>query len=101
MYKTTIGLGNDFLYGYVNGERFMVANTVEQICAFILKERFKDVIITDFLDQMEIETSMGFILYCNNQEFLVNELLPVLVPMQKGEKDIPEFVAYVDNSLNC
>lgn len=72
-----------------------IANTVEQICAFILEHDSDSVIITDVLDNLEIETSMGFIFYCRDQEFLRGKLLPVLVPMQMGEVEVPKFIPYV------
>lgn len=90
-----IGLGEKYLYGYVNGNRVKIANTVEQICAFIVKHGSDSVIITDVLDNLEIQTSMGLIFYCKDQEFLREELLPVLVPMQTGLTEAPEFIPYV------
>ncbi|PLS19108.1 hypothetical protein CVD28_01490 [Bacillus sp. M6-12] len=97
MEKTVIGFG-DFLYGYVNGDRYMVSNTVEQICAFIMKYRLNDVQIISILDQMEIETSMGFLSFVSNQTFLRETLLPALVPMQRGEVEVPEFVPHTVES---
>lgn len=85
---------SDFVFGYAKGDRVMVANTAEQISAFIMKHRFENVVITDFLDTLLIETSMGFLQYCINQDYLRTTLLPVLVPMQRGEVEAPEFVPY-------
>lgn len=95
---SAIGFG-DFLYGYVNGERVMVANTTEQIAAFIMKHRMGSVKLVNLLDVTEIETSMGLIMYCSDQSFLQNELLPVLIPMQRGEVEAPEFVPYVNEEF--
>jgi hypothetical protein len=94
MEKTVIGLGADFLYGYVDGDRYMVSNTVEQICAFIMKHRLKDVAIINILDQTEIKTSMGLLFYVADQNFLRETLQPAIVPMQLGEVDVPAFVPY-------
>lgn len=86
-----------FLYGYVGGEKNFVANNVEQICAFILGNRLKDTQIINIFDQLEISSTVGgFIMSCENQWFLQNKLLPVLVPMQTGEVEVPEFVPYTD-----
>lgn len=91
----------EYLYGYANNERVLIKNTTEQICAFIMVHRLENVIITDIFDQLEIETSMGFIMTCRNQEYLAKELLPCLIPMQTGKGDVVEFVPYVvEDELN-
>ncbi|MFF2532293.1 hypothetical protein ACFVS2_25625 [Brevibacillus sp. NPDC058079] len=92
---TQIGLGNEFLYGHVNGNRIQIANNVEQICAFIMKYQTESVVITNILDMLEIETSMGFIMKCTDQEFLRTQIIPTLVPMQMREVNPPEFYPYV------
>lgn len=79
------------LYGYVDGEKFEIENNVEQMCAFIMKYSHTDVTITDFLDCLILNTSMGFILRCPDQVFLRHELLHVLIPMQQGEVVVPEY----------
>lgn len=86
--------GVDFLYGYVNDEQFVIENDVKQICAFIMEHQFENVLITNVLDIPILETRMGFIDYCANQEFLIKELIPMLAPMQMGEVEPPEFVPY-------
>ena len=64
----TIGNGEDFLEGYVNGSLIAhVTNIPEQISAFIQKYATeKAVLITDLLDNPEIEASYGLIIYCKN-----------------------------------
>ncbi|MCM3317997.1 hypothetical protein M3603_15370 [Rummeliibacillus stabekisii] len=89
----SIGFGS-YLYGYVDGERYLISKTVEQICAFIMKYRMQDVQIIDILDQLELETSMGFIMHCANQQFLHDQLLPMLIPMQQGEVEAEKFVPH-------
>lgn len=89
-----IGSGEGFLYGHVDGERFAIHNTADQISAFIMKYRFQRVMITDIFDVAEIE-AMGFINYCSDQEFLREKLLPTIVPMQQGQSEIIEFKPYV------
>lgn len=96
MEKTTIGLGMDYLFGYVDGDRYMISNTVEQITAFIMENQFKSTMITDVMDNAEIETVMGgFIMNCKNKQFLMEELLPCLSPTQMGDKEAEKFVPYV------
>lgn len=97
--KTTSLIG-DFLFGYVPGEeRVCIKNTAEQIAAFIMANQFKgQVKVVNFLDELEIQTIGQFIDTCQSQHFLKNELLPVLIPMQKGESEVIEFVPYVDQN---
>ncbi|MFL0364572.1 MULTISPECIES: hypothetical protein [Pseudobacillus] len=86
----------EFLLGYVKGEdTILIHDNPVQISAFILKYHMQNVIITDVFDQQLIATSMGFLMSCSNQEYLAKYLLPVLVPMQRGEKEIPNFEPYV------
>lgn len=92
----------DCLYGYVPGEeRVCIENSVEQISAFIMNHRFDgQVKITNYLDIIEVQTVGQFIDQCDNKRFLNDELLPILVPMQSGEVEVPEFVPYVDVSYS-
>ncbi|MFD1736202.1 hypothetical protein ACFSCX_06445 [Bacillus salitolerans] len=83
-----------YLYGYVEGERYNVENNPQQISAFILKNRFKNVRIVSVLDIPLITTIGGFIDYVADQTYLKEELLPVFVPIQRGEVEVPEFVPY-------
>ena len=87
------GVG-EFVWGYVDNQfTAYVSNTPEQIAAFIMENQYASTKITNFLDELEIETTFGsFIMYCRDQTFLQQELLPVLVPMQRGEAEIIEFV---------
>lgn len=96
MSKTQL-IGN-FLYGYVQGkERVCIENSAEQIAAFIMKQRFEgQVKIVNYLDIIEVQSVGNFIDRCENKRFLNDELLPVLLPMQTGEVEVPEFVPYVD-----
>jgi hypothetical protein len=90
-----ISEAGDFLFGHIDGEKYMVSNTAEQIAAFIMKGfPLKNIVITDMVDQSEIETSMGFIMYCRDQEFLANNLIPILAPMQMGDEKIIEFIPH-------
>lgn len=80
------------LYGYVKGEKYRVEDSIEQICAFIMKFRYElETVIVDISDTMFLTTSMGFIFSCADQEFLRSKLIPALVPMQRGEVRAPEF----------
>lgn len=94
MGNTTIGGSMEFLFGYAKGEQYLVTNTVEQICAFIMKFRFDNVKLVNAFDVLEIETSGGIISFCGNQRFLGDELIPVLAPMQMGKVESPEFISH-------
>lgn len=86
----------EFLLGYVEGEdTILIHDNPVQISAFIMKYHMQNVIITDVFDDRLIETSMGFLTYCSNQQYLVHNLLPVLVPMQRREVEVPKFEPYV------
>ena len=97
--QTKTSIFGDFLYGYIEGrERQLITNTVEQIAAFIMSQKHGSMKIVNFLDELEIEVVGGFIFYCKDQKFLQNELIPVLVPMQLGERETITFVPYTDPS---
>lgn len=92
-----IGFGSYF-YSDVDGERYFISKTMEQLCAFIMKYRFKNVKIVDILDHLQFETSIGPLMYCADQKFLLDELLPIIIPMQKGKVEVPEFVPFNINN---
>ena len=56
--------------------------------------------ITTPLDTAFISTRAGFIDYCADQEFLRNELLPVLIPMQMGDTEPSEVELIPENEMN-
>lgn len=88
---------HDHLYGYVNGERFIIQNTPEQIVAFIIKNKNAETIITTPLDEpVLIIVKGGFILKCADQKFLQEQILPVLIPVQMGTKRAPRFTPIPD-----
>ena len=84
-----------YLFGYVyskegTSEHFLKA-TSTNIASFIVSNSPLDTIkITTPLDRAFISTCAGFIYYCADQEFLRNELLPVLIPMQLGNVEPSE-----------
>lgn len=83
-------LQEDTLKGYVN-DVFVcnIANNPEQIAAFICKYGLEgDLTITDGLDLAMITTMGPFVRDCYDQDYLLNVLMPILVPIQQGEKEI-------------
>jgi hypothetical protein len=94
-------------------QRYLVASTkglaediqvciradAENIAAFIAKYPFAPQITMETLDgYFLLNTSLGFIFKCYDQTYLATQLIPVLAPMQMGERDIPEVVAFSDYS---
>jgi hypothetical protein len=56
------------------------------IASFLVKNRLAPFISIDTLDECPLLTARyGFIDKCYDQDFLIHQLLPVLVPMQLGE----------------
>lgn len=86
-----------YLYGNANSERVMIHNTPDQIVAFIMKYKSTDTIITTPLDQPVLSTvNGGFILKCKDQAFLQEQILPLLIPVQMGNKRAPRFKPVLD-----
>lgn len=89
--------------GYVydkNGfyeKKYFFENTPQNISNFILQNFQHKCTITDTADNL-ILTSMvgGFVDYCPDKDYLVNELLPILVPIQMGEVEF-EKIEFVEN----
>lgn len=84
----------EYLYGYVGNECYRVTNTPEQISAFIMKCGLTDAKIVSYQGVRLIETIAPFISYCVDQKYLGEKLLPVLVPMQRGEVEPLVFVEH-------
>ncbi|MED3554224.1 hypothetical protein [Cytobacillus praedii] len=98
MENIQLGTEIGFVIGHVKGEdTILIHDNPEQIIAFMMKYRMQDVTITDTFDQLLIQTSMGILMYCSNQRYLATYLQPVLVPMQRGQVNIPMFEPYVIN----
>lgn len=71
----------------------------ENIAAFIAKYSFAPKITMETLDgHFLLNTRLGFIYKCYDQTYLAAQLIPLLAPMQMGERDIPEIVALTDYS---
>lgn len=71
----------------------------ENIAAFIAKYPLAPKITMETLDgHFLLNTRLGFIDKCYDQTYLATQLIPVLAPMQMGERDIPEVVAITDYS---
>lgn len=86
-------IGYAYLYP-VDGEvrkEYLIATTPENLANFV-GSHFKDarqIIITDMLDRLILDTTGGFLNQCPNQE-LCREILQSLVPIQRGETELGE-----------
>lgn len=68
--------------------------TAENIANFIMKHFNCEIMITDFLDLPFIKAGLGLIHYCRDTDILIHEILPVITPIQKNEKEIGEIELY-------
>lgn len=66
--------------------------TPKNIANFLGSHQFdaKKIILTDMLDRLVLDTAEGFIDNCPNKE-LCKQIIPVLAPIQMGEKEAEEF----------
>lgn len=65
----------------------------ENIAAFIAKYPSAPKITMETMDgHFLLNTSLGFIDRCYDQNYLATRLIPVLAPMQMGDREIPEIV---------
>jgi hypothetical protein len=96
-------LNHEYLVGYVNGdngyERTPITATADNIASFLVVNAEKeDVMITTPLDTPFITARYGIIDKCTDQQFLMFELLPVLIPMQREETE-PKPIEVFDETL--
>ncbi len=94
-----------YVVGYVYSEegrtQYILKSTPKNIASFIVKNSPLNIIqITTPLDVAFISTRAGFIEYCSDQEFLKNELLPVLIPMQLGDTEPSEVELVAENNID-
>lgn len=78
-----------YVYGYDGGRQvYYFEKSPSNIANFIMlhKENAGEIILTDMLDRVVLNTFGEFINRCPDQE-LLQEILKDLVPMQMGEKE--------------
>lgn len=73
--------------------------TAENIANFIMQNLDADITITDELDLPVVTAFGGFINTCKDQEFLLFELQPAIIPIQRGEKEVGEIDKYPMNEV--
>ena len=87
-----------YLVGYAqNGseqtKKFMKP-TAENIANFIMQNDEASIIITDELDLPIITAYQGYVNSCNDRNFMLYELQPAIIPIQRGEKEVGEIDEY-------
>lgn len=93
----------EYLIGYVDGdegyERTPIVASAENIASFLVINALKEeVMLTTPLDAPFITARYGFIDKCTDHQYLMNELLPVLIPMQQEETE-PKSIEVFDETL--
>lgn len=71
-------------------EMYVISDDIENVAAFIAGNKHDNFIITRVNDEFVMNTLTGYIDRIYDQEYL-NKLLKVLIPMQIGETEIPDF----------
>ncbi len=102
----TIQENKSYVKGYVYDststydKTYIFDDTPENIASFIVQHMFHKCVITDIGDNFIVSSTVGgFIDRCPNQEYLINELHPAIIPLQLGEKELPE-IEYVKNEFD-
>lgn len=88
-----------FLVGYVDkgsgwSDRIYLKPTAENIANLIMQNAGASVRVTTELDLPFVDANGGFILSCVDRDFLLYELQPAIIPIQKGEKEVGELDLY-------
>lgn len=96
-------MNQKYLAAYTQGldedMQLCIKADAENIAAFIAKYPFAPRITMETLEgHFLLNTRMGFIDRCYDQNYLATQLIPVLAPMQMGERDIPEIISLSDYS---
>lgn len=86
-------IGYAYLYPCDGSARqeFVFEMTPENIANFIGSHPYdtEKIILTDMMDRLILETAGGFIDRCPDQN-LCRQIIPILAPIQMGEKDAQE-----------
>ncbi|NBI07573.1 hypothetical protein [Senegalia massiliensis] len=88
-------LKKDYLYAYLYNNdghhtpKLKIKNDIPTISSLIVKtSNCPKIVITDSNDNFILDTINGYIDMCPNIDYLESYLLPTLIPLQLGEKDI-------------
>ena len=92
----TEAIGYAYLYPTAGGQRkeYLISTTPENLANFV-GSHFMDarqMIVTDMLDRLILDTTGGFLNRCPNQN-LCREILKSLAPIQMGEAEPGEILA--------
>ena len=93
-----------YLVGYAQDgmeqKKLFMKPTAENIANFIMQNKEASIIITDELDLPVITAYQGFVHTCDDKKFLLSELQPAIIPIQRGEREVGEIDEYEMNSYN-
>lgn len=91
--------------GYEHGEDYYkqiieIEGGTENLAAFIATRKFpSEYTITDGFDNLVLNTNGKMVLSCPDEQFLRDELLPILVPYQLGLEPIPDLKVIKQESM--
>lgn len=93
-----------YLVGYAQDgaeqKKVFMKPTAENVANFIMQNQEASIIITDELDLPLITAYQGFVNGCDDKDFLLYELQPAIIPIQRGEKEVGEIDEYKTDSYN-
>lgn len=92
-----------YVYPFSGGprEEYFIASTPENLANFIGGQGYdaRQIIVTDFLDRLIVDTSLGMLETCPDQE-LCQKIISHLAPIQMGEKEAGEVLAVDRNAAD-
>ena len=65
-----------------------IVPTADNIANYIMRHDKTSVIITNEMNLTVISANLGYIEKCLDKNFLLNELIPAIRPIQTGEKEV-------------
>lgn len=90
-----------YLVGYAQDgmeqKKVFMKPTAENVANFIMQNNEASIIITDELDLPVITAYQGFVHTCDDKNFLLYELQPAIIPIQRGEQEVGEIDEYAMN----
>lgn len=84
-YYSFLENGIDCWYGYVKEKKYTIEKSIQHLVDFLMLFKNERIVITNKLDLFILSYNWGFVEKCPDQEFLIKELLPVLIPAQMKE----------------
>lgn len=91
-----------YVYPYEGSRReYWFEHSPSNIANFIMKyEDAREIVLTDSMDSLILNTMGNFIDRCPDQE-LLQQILPYLIPMQMGEEEPKDFPVAADTEIQA